>query len=329
MGSLPGDGHGRRDRSEYLLLSVLRLNKSTVVLNAEKSLLISLLAHLLHLQFGAPFNLLNTGSDPAQFLKGVSNLSDWGSVAGCLPFLSPWIRYILPRIKKEPGSEVVTAKTWELLNARLKEIEDGTEESRPDMMSKFLQSKHPTTGKLYSKAEVHAISSSVIAAGSDTTSVALAAFFRQVLSNPNVYSKLQSEVDEAVQEGKLSLPAEYYQGVNLPYLSACLKESLRLHPPISMDLPRNVPKEGAVIAGRFFPYGISVGISPYVVHRQEESFGKDAETFRPERWLEADDEEKKRMERCFFTFGGGSRACIGKVSNSRKKKTKAKLWRGS
>jgi len=265
--------------------------------------------------FGASFNLLE-GEDPSNFLKGVSNLSDWGAIAGCVPLLSPLTRYLLPRIKKEPGSEVVTLKTWELLNFRYQEMESG-QESRPDMVTKFMNSNHPKTNKKYSKSDVHRVSTSVIAAGSDTTSVALSAFIRQLLSNPSSYSKLQEEIDQAFEQGKLSLPVQYSQGVNLPYLAAALKESLRLHPPISMDLPRNMPKEGGVILGRFFPKGISVGISPYVVHRQKESFGLDAETFRPERWLEADEEERKRMEKFFFSFGEGSRACIGKVSRRR------------
>jgi len=34
--------------------------------------------------------------------------------------------------------------------------------------------------------------------------------------------------------------------------------------------------------------------------------------YRPERWLDADVEEKADMERCFMAFGSGKRTCIGK-----------------
>ena len=41
-------------------------------------------------------------------------------------------------------------------------------------------------------------------------------------------------------------------------------------------------------------------------------FGEDADTYRPERWLE-DPERAKLMDRYIFTFGQGARTCIGKV----------------
>ena len=37
-----------------------------------------------------------------------------------------------------------------------------------------------------------------------------------------------------------------------------------------------------------------------------------ADQYRPERWLEAPEEEKAEMERCFMAFGSGKRSCIGK-----------------
>lgn len=42
------------------------------------------------------------------------------------------------------------------------------------------------------------------------------------------------------------------------------------------------------------------------------SFGLDAATFRPERWLEADKEMSAEMNRYWMPFGLGSRTCIGK-----------------
>lgn len=38
-------------------------------------------------------------------------------------------------------------------------------------------------------------------------------------------------------------------------------------------------------------------MNPYVVHRREEAYGKDAKVYRPERWLEGSDEQKKLMVR--------------------------------
>jgi len=97
----------------------------------------------------------------------------------------------------------------------------------------------------------------------------------------------------------------------MPYLQAVLKEALRCHPATGLPLGRVVPAGGAVIADRFFPEGTIVGVNSWVAHANAAVFGADAARFRPERWLESDDQAVK-MERYFMAFGMGSRTCIGK-----------------
>lgn len=58
----------------------------------------------------------------------------------------------------------------------------------------------------------------------------------------------------------------------------------------------------------FVPGDTSVSISAYVAHRDEAVF-PDAETYRPERWLE---ENAKEMQPYFITFSTGARGCIGR-----------------
>jgi cytochrome P450 len=55
-----------------------------------------------------------------------------------------------------------------------------------------------------------------------------------------------------------------------------------------------------------------VGINPWVAHRNRDIFGEDPDQFRPERWVEADVDRAKSMERYWIRFGSGSRTCIGK-----------------
>lgn len=66
-----------------------------------------------------------------------------------------------------------------------------------------------------------------------------------------------------------------------------------------------MPAEGATICGVRFEAGTVVGMNAWVVHRDKEVFGNDAEEWRPERWLGVDGEKRKRMEAglltvCFF-----------------------------
>ena len=99
----------------------------------------------------------------------------------------------------------------------------------------------------------------------------------------------------------------------MPYLQATIKEAMRVHPSVGMMMERHVPKGGVMICGKFIPEGTTVvGINPWVVARDETTYGEDVDTFRPERWLEAKEEQLKAMERASLAFGAGSRVCIGK-----------------
>lgn len=95
---------------------------------------------------------------------------------------------------------------------------------------------------------------------------------------------------------------------------------MRMHPGVGLPLERIVPDEGLTLPdGRFVPAGTIVGMSAWVVHMNKDVFGQDAESFNPERWLQAEgevDEEykerKSRMKEADLTFGAGKRVCLGK-----------------
>jgi len=87
-----------------------------------------------------------------------------------------------------------------------------------------------------------------------------------------------------------------------------------MHPAVCSTLERVVPPGGARIGPYSLKGGTCVGISPFVFHKTEGAYGKDASIFRPERWIEAegDEELKSKLDRNFLAFGGGTRVCIGR-----------------
>lgn len=93
--------------------------------------------------------------------------------------------------------------------------------------------------------------------GSDTTAIALAATFFYLLKNETALRKLRAEIDEFDANGKLSTPAKYNETLQMPYLQAVLKESMRIHPSVAFIYPRYVPKGGVTLAGRYIPEGVS------------------------------------------------------------------------
>lgn len=148
--------------------------------------------------------------------------------------------------------------------------------------------------------------------GVDTTSSALRAIVCYLCKNPQCMQRMVNDIDAAEKTGKLSGRITYKEAIEIPYLGAVLKESMRMHPPIGMLLERHVPPEGVEIDGHFLRGGTIVGINPWVTSRNADVF-PNPDTFRPERWLEASEQHLKVMNDLWeFIFGGGIRKCLGR-----------------
>lgn len=92
-------------------------------------------------------------------------------------------------------------------------------------------------------------------AGSDTTAIALTAWLYLVLTNQSAYVKLVTEIRGAFA----SHEDITWGGANdLPYLEACIGESLRMVPPVPGNLPRVVPPQGAMVEGKWVPGEVSI-----------------------------------------------------------------------
>ncbi|KEF53868.1 uncharacterized protein A1O9_10270 [Exophiala aquamarina CBS 119918] len=214
---------------------------------------------------------------------------------------NPLVRMFL----KAPAGVLIEVSKFTAAEVKARQ---GRPTNRRDMLSRFLKAheKHPAE---FPMDDVLRTCSMTLTAGSDTTGIALSATLYHVLKNPKVYAKLKDEIDQAIDNRKVSTPSKFREIQELPYLQAVLKEAMRFHPSVADILPRVVSEGGCTIAGRFLPPGTRVGVNPYVLHRDKDIFGDDADDFRPERWLERDE---KLMQRYMLQFGQGSRICVGR-----------------
>jgi cytochrome P450 len=187
--------------------------------------------------------------------------------------------------------------------------------AREDLLTMFMNAQKARPEFMTDK-RVLTMAVSMAFAGSETTAISLASVFYFTLKNPQCMRRLRDEIDEAVRTGQIedrkSGLVSWAESQRLPYLDACIKEAFRMHPAAGLPLERVVPPQGIEICGHKVPGGTIVGCSAWVIHRREEIFGADVDVYRPERWLEADGEQLKKMNGTMFQFGAGSRTCIGK-----------------
>lgn len=179
--------------------------------------------------------------------------------------------------------------------------------NQKDMLASFL--RH---GLTRDEAEGEALVN--IIAGSDTTATAIRTTMLYLMSSPQVYRKLAHEVRTADAAGKLSSPITDAEARNLPYLQAVIKEGLRVFPPVTGLMPTVVPPGGDIIHGVHVPEGTEIGWSAFGVQHSKDVYGTDAETFRPERWLDVKDEDKLRsmLSTWELVFKYGKWQCLGR-----------------
>ncbi|CAG8384547.1 unnamed protein product [Penicillium salamii] len=150
--------------------------------------------------------------------------------------------------------------------------------------------------------------STTVDAGSDTTAIALTNVLYYLIKHPNTLKKLRDEVSGVLDEGETIAP--YAKVKSLPYLKACLDESLRLSPPVPRGLERKTPPQGMEILGERIAGGVTVSVPAYIAHRDPRLF-PEPEYYIPERWLD-ESESTKDMRSAFIPFTTGARACIGR-----------------
>lgn len=144
-------------------------------------------------------------------------------------------------------------------------------------------------------------------AGHETMASTLTSILATLGSHPTLQSLIANEVLSTPDPSTYTTAAHH-----LPLTQALIKESRRLHPVISMSLPRSVPASGLHLHGYFFPPGTTVGCNPVALHRNKDIFGAAPDEFRLGRWLDADGETLRNMERYNLGWGGGARTCPGR-----------------
>lgn len=172
---------------------------------------------------------------------------------------------------------------------------------RNDFLSILLQAKDED-GNPMSDEQVMAECLTLFGAGHETTATALTWTWYLLCQHPEIYEKVQQEIDTTLQ----GRTPGYADLARLPYCLQVFKEAMRLYPPayvFSRLALRDVEVDGYLI-----PKGFSVMLAPYTLHRRTDYF-PDPELFDPERFTP--ERERQLPRYAYLPFGAGPRICIG------------------
>jgi cytochrome P450 len=130
-----------------------------------------------------------------------------------------------------------------------------------------------------------------------------------ILTSPHVVSELLAEIAEFSP----SSPIQDAEARKMPYLQAVIKEGLRIFPPVTGLMSKDVPPGGDTFNGLFIPEGTKIGYCAWGVFRDKKIWGEDSHAFRPERWLDSSPDKLREMEATLeLIFGYGRWQCLGR-----------------
>ena len=152
----------------------------------------------------------------------------------------------------------------------------------------------------------------ILAAGHHTTACSLTATVSLLCQHQEVQARLRTEVAPLLSPSASETDDVVGKIVQLPYLQAVCRESLRLFPPVpTLQRLTTLP---TTLLGYSIPKNTLLVVSPWVVHRDPMHWGPDAGEFHPARWLDGGAAGGGSIgKNSFLPFLHGPRNCIGQV----------------
>uniref|UniRef100_A0A8C6R2Q0 Cytochrome P450, family 4, subfamily f, polypeptide 14 n=2 Tax=Nannospalax galili TaxID=1026970 RepID=A0A8C6R2Q0_NANGA len=163
-------------------------------------------------------------------------------------------------------------------------------------------------GKHLSDKDIRAEADTFMFEGHDTTASGLSWILYNLAKHPEYQERCRQEVQELLRDRE-STEIEWDDLAQLPFLTMCIKESMRLHPPVTV-ISRRCTQDVPLPDGRVIPKGVICLISIFGVHHNP-SVWPDPEVYDPFRF---DPENiKDRSPLAFIPFSAGPRNCIGQT----------------
>lgn len=224
----------------------------------------------------------------------------------------PWLAWVSRVSGKDSRVERVAKEMDRILEdviqERMHQDEDRTAKhfDDEDFVNTLLKiQKEEGSGTLIDRECVKAFLLETFAAGTDTTATLLEWEMSVLLQHPRVMKRLQDEI-RGIAKGKPRITEEDLE--KSKYLKAVVKETLRLHPPIPMPIPREA-RQDAKVMGYDVAAKTMVIANLWAIGRDPKAW-ENPDEFRPERFLDSSIDFKGNDFQ-FIPFGAGRRGCPG------------------
>jgi cytochrome P450 len=171
-----------------------------------------------------------------------------------------------------------------------------------DLLSLLMAARDEETGEGLSDKELRDQAITIIGAGYETTTQALAWTWYLLAKHPEIENKLHAEISE-VLGGRTPTFDDLSK---LKYTLMVFQEAMRLYPPIWMI--SRAASEADEIGGYRVPANSEILLLPYITHRNPKYWDNPKE-FNTEHFLPEKVAARPRF--AYFPFGGGARQCIG------------------
>ncbi|KAL9177056.1 hypothetical protein ABFS82_01G033500 [Erythranthe guttata] len=155
---------------------------------------------------------------------------------------------------------------------------------------------------------IKAVIMDMLAGGSETSATALDWSMAEMLKNPRILEKAQDEVRRFFDDkGGYVDESRIHE---LKYLMSIIKETLRIHAPFPLLLPRKC-REKCEINGYEIPVDTKIIVNAWAINR-DPKYWRNPDCFEPERFLDEDLEvDYKGNHFEYIPFGAGRRICPG------------------
>lgn len=260
--------------------------------------------------FGASFDLMNEGRDTKRVWKIIEENVELDAIVAHAPWAFSLLRVV-------PGANTRRLRMFELASSWTSpRIQQG---SKTKDLYYYLTDEEGTRKSSITTAASEGVLA--IIAGSDTVASTLTALWYYLMRDASMFNRLRAEVDMHFPFGQE--PLDFSKMSRMPYLNACINETLRLLPPVLTGVQRSaIPSK--LVGTYSIPEGNNISVHTYSLHRNPRCFFPLPDSFWPDRWLPEPDRQCPPLSAtkdygefvhdttAFIPFSLGPANCAGK-----------------